>query len=99
MHQDATEYSCRPQPRGLCVAWGPSPPPQKGGGASQFSGDISCGQMAPWIKMPLGMEVGLGPDDIVLYGDPAPLPKKGAERPLLNFRPMSIVAKRLDGSR
>jgi len=31
--------------------------------------------------MPLGTEVGLGSDDIVLYGDPAPLPKKGAEPP------------------
>jgi len=30
--------------------------------------------MAGWIKMPLGMQVGLGPSDIVL--DPAPLPKK-----------------------
>ena len=28
------------------------------------------------MKMPLGMEVGLGPGDIVLDGDPA-LPKKG----------------------
>jgi len=26
MHQDATLYGCRPQPRGLCVRWGPSPP-------------------------------------------------------------------------
>jgi len=43
--------------------------------------------------MPLGMEVGLGPGDIVLDEDPAPLLKKGAE-PLPNFRPMSIVAKR-----
>ena len=31
--------------------------------------------------MPLGTQVGLGPDNIVLYGDPAPLPKKGAEPP------------------
>ena len=54
--------------------------------------------MAGWIKMPLGTEVGLGPGDFVLDGDPAPLPKKGAE-PLPIFRPMSIVAKRLDGSR
>ena len=45
------------------------------------------------IKMPLGMEVGLGPSDFVLCGNPAPLPKKGTESP--NFRPMSIVAKRL----
>jgi len=31
---------------------------------------------AGWIKMPLGIEVGLGPDHIVLDGQPAP-PKKG----------------------
>ena len=31
------------------------------------------------IKMSLGMEVGLGPGDFVLDGDPAPLRKKGAE--------------------
>jgi len=30
MHQDATWYGGRPQPRRLCVRWGPSPPPQKG---------------------------------------------------------------------
>jgi len=53
--------------------------------------------MAAWITMPLGMEAGLGPGDFVLDGDPAPPPQKGAELP--NFRPMSIVAKRLDGSR
>jgi len=49
--------------------------------------------------MPLGMEVGLGPGDFVLDGDPTPLPKMGRSPPLPNFRPMSIVAKRLDGSR
>jgi len=31
-----------------------------------------CGQTAGWIKMPLGMKVGLGPGHIVLDGDPAP---------------------------
>jgi len=31
--------------------------------------------------MPLGMEVGLSPEDFVFDGDPAPLPKKGAEPP------------------
>jgi len=41
--------------------------------------------------MPLGTEVGLGPCDIVLDGDPEPL-KRGAALP--NFRPVSIVAKR-----
>jgi len=29
--------------------------------------------------MPLGIEVGLGPRDIVLDGDPAPPPRKGAQ--------------------
>ena len=29
--------------------------------------------------MPLGTEVGLGPEDIVLDGDPSPLPQKAAE--------------------
>ena len=29
--------------------------------------------------MPLGMEVGLGPGDFVLDGDPAPLPKRGPQ--------------------
>ena len=50
MHQDATWYGGRPQPRRLCVRWGPSPPTQKWGRA-------------------------------------------------LNFRPTSVVAKQLHGSR
>ena len=33
--------------------------------------------MAVWIKMPLGMEVGLSPGDFVLDGDPALSPKGG----------------------
>jgi len=37
--------------------------------------------MAAWIKMPLGMEVGLGPGDFVLDGTPLLLSKKGAEHP------------------
>jgi len=32
--------------------------------------------------MPLATEVGLSPSDIVLDGDPAPPPKKGAEPPI-----------------
>jgi len=31
MDQDGTWYGGRPQPMGLCVRCGPSPPPQKGG--------------------------------------------------------------------
>ena len=32
---------------------------------------VYCGQTVGWIRMPLGMEVGLGPGDIVLDEDPA----------------------------
>ena len=53
---------------------------------------VYCGQAVGWIKMKLGMEVGLGSGHIVLDGDPAP-PKK---RHSPNFRPISVVAKRLD---
>ena len=53
--------------------------------------------MAAWIKMSLGVEVGLGPGDFVLDGDPAPPPQKGGGAP--HFRPMFTVAKRRDGSR
>ena len=53
---------------------GPSlPPPQKIRGtapAPQFSAHVLCGQTAGWIKIPLGIEVGLGPDHIMLDGDP-----------------------------
>jgi len=56
-----------------------------------------CGQMAEWIKMPLGTEVGLGPGDIVLDGDQNPSSQKGGTAP--NFWPMSIVAERLHGSK
>ena len=43
--------------------------------------------------MPLGIEVDLGPGHIVLDGDPAPPPSKGAQQ-LPSFRPMFVVAKR-----
>ena len=58
---------------------------------------VYCGQTVGWMKMKLGMQVVLGSGHIVLDGDPASLPN-GAQ-PLPNFRPMSIVVKRLDGSR
>jgi len=45
---------------------------------------VYCGQTVGWIKMKLGMEVGLRPGHTVLYGDPATqLPQKtGAQTPL-----------------
>jgi len=47
------------------------------------------------------MELGLSPGDFVLHGDSAlPSPKRGYRpRPLPNFRPISIVAKRRDAAR
>ena len=44
----------------------------------------------------LGMELGFGPGDFVLDGDPAPPSLKGGQSPP-NFRPMFIAAKWLDG--
>ena len=76
----------------------PAAHPQRGTDLPQFSAHICCGQMAAWIKMPLGMEVGLGSGDFVLDGNPLPSPKRGGAPPP-NFRPVFIVAKRLDGSR
>jgi len=58
---------------------------------------VYCGQTIGWIKMKLDMEVGLGPGHIVLDGDLAPSPPKVGGAP--NFRPMFIMANRLDGSR
>jgi len=51
---------------------------------------LYCGQTVGWIKMKLGMEVGLGPGHIVVNGNPAPLPQRGAAP---NFLPMSVVVK------
>jgi len=36
---------------------------------------VYCGQTVGWIKMKLGVQVGLGPGHIVLDGDQLPLPK------------------------
>ena len=41
---------------------------------------VYCGQTVEWIKMKLGMEVGLVPGHIVSYGDPAP-PPEGPQPP------------------
>ena len=60
--------------------------------------NVYCGQTAGWIKMPLGTEVNHSVGDVVLDGDSALAPLKG-NSPVPNFRPMSVVAKRLDGLR
>ena len=95
MHQNATWYTARPRPRRLCVRWGPRSPSTKGAQTTQFSAHICCGQMAAWIKMSLGIELGVDPGDFVLDGDPVAHPQKRGGPP--NFRTMFIVTKRLDG--
>jgi len=81
----------------------PAPPPQKGAQQPPLFGpcllwpNVSMDQDGTWY-----MEVGLGTDHTVLDGDPAPPPQKrgggAAKRHTPNFRPMSVVTKRLDGS-
>jgi len=51
---------------------------------------VHCSQTVGQIKMKLGVQVGLGPGRIVLFGDTASPPQR-AQTP--NFRPMSVVAK------
>jgi len=97
MDRDETWHAGRPWPWPHCVRWGPSSPSSEGAEPPVY-GPYLLLPMAAWIKMPHGREVGLGPGDFVIDGNPAPLPKRG-QSPLPNFRPMSIVVKRLDGSR
>ena len=58
---------------------------------------VYCGKTVGWIKMKL--VVASTQAHIVLDGDSAPPPSPKRAQPLPNFRPMSIVAKRLHGSR
>ena len=74
--QDETWHAGRPRPWPHCISWGSRSPSPKGH-SPQFSANICCGQMAAWIKMSLGMELGLGQGDFVLDGDHAPPPQKG----------------------
>ena len=80
MYQDTTWYGCSPQPIGDTVLdWDLVPPPLKGHSLLQNFWPMS--QTAGWTKMPLGMEIGLGPGDFVFDGDPAPQ-KKRAQAPI-----------------
>jgi len=71
----------------------PAPPPLKGH-SPQFSANVPYGQTAGWTKMPLGMEVGA---QATLFSMGTQSPRRKKAQPPLNFWPMSIVAKRLDG--
>jgi len=79
MDQDAAWYRYRPRPRRHCVRWGPSSPfPKKGAEPPpHFLAHVYCDQTAGWIKMALGMEVGLDSGHIVLDGTQLTSPKRG----------------------
>jgi len=91
MDQDATLYRGKRRPGDVVLDEVTDPLPQ-------FSANVRCDQTAGWTKLPLGMEVGLSPGDFVF--DVSQLsPEKRAHLPPPNFWLMSIVAKRMDGSR
>ena len=64
----------------------PATPRKKGTPTTtQFLAHVYCGQMAGWMKTPLGMGVDRGPGHIVL--DRVPAPAKGAQHPPPLFGP------------
>jgi len=81
MHQDATWYGGRPQPRRLCVRCGPSFPIKRAEPPANFLTHVYCGQTAGWTKTPLGTEVDRCPGHIMLDGDPAPVGKGHSSPP------------------
>ena len=46
---------------------------------------VYCGQTVGWIKMKLGTEVGLCLRQIVLNGDPVPLPQRGTSPQVFGY--------------
>jgi len=92
MYQDTTWYGSRPQPWRHCVRWGPSSPPLNGQSSPNFrSMSVVAKRMTGWTKMPLGMDVGLGPGDFVFGGDPASPPRKEGTAPIQFLAPLSHV--------
>jgi len=80
--QDETWHPGRPRPGHIALdGEDPDPSPKKGH-SPQFSVHARCGQTAGWIKMTLGMAVGLGPGDFVLDGKPCPVPPQKRTQPL-----------------
>ena len=97
IHQDALGTEIGLGPCHIVLDGDPDPPSQRGTDPP-FSAHVCCGSghMAGWIEMQVGREAGLSPGDIMLDGDPALPPKRGTAP---NFRPTSVVAKWLHGSR
>ena len=72
MDEDESWRAGRTRPWPHCVRWGLSSLSPKGTQPPPDFRPICCGQVAAWIKMPLGMELG----DFLLDGDPALLSQK-----------------------
>jgi len=80
MDQDATWYGGRSRPTQHCVWCGPIYFQKKGHTHPYpILAHVYCGQMAGWMKTPLGTAVDLGPGHIVL--DRVPAPAKMAQQP------------------
>jgi len=98
MDQDETWHAGRPRPRTHCVRWGPSSPSPKGAQPPIFG---------PYLLWPNGCmtqdATGYGgrprPRRLCVRWGPRSPSSKRERSPLPNFRPISIVAKRLDASR
>jgi len=95
MHQDGTWYAGRPQPKQIWVRWGPRPLLKRGGDP------IFCPRLLwPNCCMDQGATWYCGRPrptrHCVRWGPSSPFPR-GAQPP--NFRPLSVVAKGLDGLR
>jgi len=114
MDQDATWYRQLAHGPGEIVLDGDPAPPIKGHSTPTFLPFLFWPNCLPsqlllstcfnfnkiqhgWIKMPLGVKLGLGLVHIVLDENPASPSKKRGQSP--NFRLMSVLAKRLNGSR
>ena len=82
MYQDATWYGGRPQPRRLCVRWGPSFPFLKGTQPKIF---VQCPSWPnDWMdEDATWYEVDIGPGHIVLDGVPA-LHERGTAAPVFS---------------
>ena len=99
--QDGTWHGGGPWSRPHCARWGTnSPPLKRGQSAPPIFGPFLLSPNG-WMDKD-GSRHGSRPQPRRLYArwgprDPAPLSQKGTEPP--NFRPIFIVAKRLDGSR
>jgi len=64
MDQDENSHAGRPRPGHIALDASQLPSPKEH--SPQLLAHICCGQMAGWINMQLGMEIGLGPGDIIL---------------------------------